>query len=332
LIEEIIRIESFDAIEIKNSNNGPLYTPEFDDDKLRNKTRSILTALGVDEIYNSSLANSKLLSKLNSDTPQLKITNPIAEDLDVLQNNINYSLLKSVSHNIAQRNVNLTLFEIGYNFQPGNPPGEIEQIGIAISGSDPDCWYNKSEPRSFYDLKGVLDTLCRGCNIPVISYNEVEDQAYVDGISFELTINDKIIGSAGQLKPEVARDFDIKQTVLSAVLDFSSLLELMQLEKKYTPLPKFPAAPRDLAVVVDESIKVGDILKEIKKVGTKLLEDVEIFDLYRGKQIGEGKKSIAFSLIYRSEERSLKSKEIEKIQKLIVGHLNKCFNADIREG
>ncbi|MFH2036421.1 MAG: phenylalanine--tRNA ligase subunit beta, partial [Candidatus Zixiibacteriota bacterium] len=278
LIEEIVRIESFNAIQIRNSNNGPLYTPQFEDDKLRDNARTIMTALGYDEIYNSSLANSKLLSKLNENAPQLKILNPIADDLDVLQNDLNYSLLKAVSHNIAQRNVNLTLFEIGYNFQPGNPPQEIEQVGIAVSGNNPDCWYQKGEARSFYDLKGAIDALCLGCNIPEVLYREKENCSYSKNKAFELIIDNCVIGFAGEIRPEIAREFDIKQTVLTAYLDFKLLLKNRRSQKIYKPLPKFPAAPRDLAIVVDESIAVGEILSEIRKVGTKLLENVDIFD------------------------------------------------------
>jgi phenylalanyl-tRNA synthetase beta chain len=100
----------------------------------------------------------------------------------------------------------------------------------------------------------------------------------------------------------------------------------------YTSLPRYPAVDRDIAVVVDDSIKVGEISDEIKKVGTKLLERVDIFDVYRGKQLESGEKSIAFSLVFRSFEGSLKGAEVDKIQKIIANHIKKCFNADIREG
>ncbi len=332
LFEEIVRIEGYDSVPSSERNLGPLFTHQFGDDILRDEIRRALTTQGFDETYGSGLADPKLMSKLSDGKPLLRILNPIAEDLAVLQSSLLYSLLKSVSHNISRRNINLQLFEIGKAFYPGNPPDEREQVGLMLSGQTDDNWYSKSVGFSYYHLKGAIDKLIDSCRIAPVKLTPAHQPIFLKGCSFEIEIDDDIIGSAGQISTELAKAFDIKQAVLAAVLDFDKLLTKRRPEMSFRPVPRYPAAPRDLAVVIDETVNAGQIEEEIKKVGGDLLEEVKIFDLYRGKQVGEGKKSIAFALQYRSSERSLESKEVIATHNKIAKHLKKHFNAEIREG
>nr|MBN2278049.1 phenylalanine--tRNA ligase subunit beta [candidate division Zixibacteria bacterium] len=332
LIEEIIRIEGFESIPFIDRNNGPLFTPGHPDDVFRSEIRRILTAQGFDEIYSSGLGHSRQLSKLGAGDKQLKILNPIAEDLDVLQNTLIYSLLKSTAHNIAHRNVDLALFEIGKAFNPGNPPAEQEIIGIIMTGRSVDKWFGRGREYSFYELKGALETLAGGCRCGEIAFVGCDQKPFIKGLAFKVNIGSVTIGRAGQIDPEIAREFDIKQPVFAAEIDFDGLLGSRQDTAVFKPLPRYPAAPRDIAIVVDESVRAGDILEEIKKAGGKLLESVEIFDLYRGKQIGSGKKSLAFAMIFRSAEGSLENAEVVDLQRKIAEHLKRCFKAEVREG
>ncbi len=332
LIEEIARLEGYDSIETNDRNSGPLFSPEYEDDLFRKEIRSVMTAQGFDEIYSIGLADSRLLTKLNNNFPQLKILNPIAEDLDVMQNDINYSLLKSVSHNIAHRNINIMLFALDKAFFPDSPASEKEKIGMAISGGLENRWYIKGIGFDFYHLKGAVDSLIEHCRLPQVEYLEKDFPVYEDGYSFELNTHGTAIGQAGRIRTEIAKQFDIKQMVLTCVLDFDILLDLKLPVEKFKPLPRFPAAPRDLAIVVDESIKVGDIKAEIFKAGGSLLKEIDIFDVYRGKPIAAGKKSIAFSMVYRSDKKSLLNEEVIAIQEKIANHLRNRFNAEIREG
>ena len=332
LIEEIVRIEGYESVPSSERNLGPLFTHQFEDDILRDEIRRALTTQGFDETYGSGLADPKLMSKLSDGKPLLKILNPIAEDLAVLQSSLLYSLLKSVSHNISRRNINLQLFEIGKAFHPGNPPDEREQVGLILTGRTDDNWYSKSMEFSYYHLKGAIDGLIDSCRIAPMTLIPAEQFVYLKGCSFEIKIDNDLIGYAGQINIELAKALDIKQAVHAAVLDFDKLLAKRRPDMSFKPVPRYPAAPRDLAVVIDETINAGQIEEEIKKVGGDLLEEVKIFDLYRGKQVGEGKKSIAFALQYRSSERSLESKEIIATHNKIAAHLKKHFNAEIREG
>ena len=240
-------------------------------------------------------------------------------------------MLQAVSHNISHRNINLRLFDIGRIYLPGDPPYEEEKIGITVTGKANDYWYSKGRDFDFYDLKGAIDTLLKLSRISPVEYSTSDHFSLEETCSFELILNDRNVGYIGQIKQSILRQFDIKQNVLAAVLDFRTLLENIEPESTYQSLPRFPAAPRDMAVVVDETVKVGSLLDEIKQTGGPLLEKVELFDLFTGKQVGEGKKSIAFSMIYRSREKSLESDEVNNIHNRIADNLNKKFKAQIRE-
>jgi len=332
LIEEIIRIEGFDSIPEVTRIYGPPYIPPPPKDLLREEIRSQMTGRGFDETYGIGLADKKLLGRVSGNRPPLEIQNPIAEDLSVMQNDLNYSLLKSVSHNLAHRNLDLRLFELGRVFYPGDSPREELELGLVITGKTEDTWYETPRELNFYDLKGSVDGLLKGCRIPSALFEPEPICPYEKGFSFALKIDKRSIGRAGKIDASIARRFDIKQPLFSAVLNFEALYELRIPLTSFAPLPRYPAAPRDLAVVVDESIGAGDLLAEIRRAGGELLQDVKIFDLYKGKQIKENCKSLAFSLIFRSPERSLENKEVIEIQDRIADHLKKQFNAEIREG
>ncbi|MCX6826340.1 MAG: hypothetical protein NTV06_03585, partial [candidate division Zixibacteria bacterium] len=339
LIEEIARIEGYDKIPTADRNLGSLFTPEHSDDLFRQSAKETITAQGFDEIYGSGLADPRLLSKIIGEKKQLKILNPIAEDLSVMQGTLLYSLLRAISHNLSRRNLDMRLFEIGKSFIPPNDISgelrnlqEVEEIGIILSGKSDDEWYGRGRPHDFYELKGVIDNLLEANRISAIKYISTGLSAFADGYAFQLMLNNAMIGYAGEVLPSIARAFDIKQPVFAAILNFEELIKNQQPEKLYESLPRFPAAPRDLSIIVDESIKVGDILEAIRKTGGSLLEKVKLFDLYKGSQIGERKKSLAFSITYRSSERSLEGGEVIELHNKISDCLVKRFKAEVREG
>ncbi len=334
LIEEIARIEGYDKIPTSNRNIGPLFTSIRDDDRLRQEIRRALTAQGLDEIYGSGIADPKMLSRVAPDLAQVKIINPIAEDLSVLQNTVFYSMLRAVSHNFAQRNLDIRIFEMGKAFHPqkNSAPAEIEQVGLVLSGRTNDQWFAKGREHDFYGLKGAIEALSETLRFLPPTYIPATHPIMNEGESYDIKIGDKVAGLAGQVKQEMARLFDVKQSIFAAVLDFEVLLRNRSNEPSYEPLPRYPAAPRDIAIVVDEAVKVGDIIELIKETGGPLLERVELFDLYRGKQIGEGRKSLAFAFTYRSNERSLESAEVAELHNKIGQMLKEHFKSEVREG
>ncbi len=332
LIEEIARIYGLDNIPVAEKNIGPLFSKAPDDDRFRDLIRRTFTAQGFDEIYGIGLADPKLLKAVTGDKPQLKVVNPLSEDLSVLQNGLNYSLLKAVSHNLAHRNISLRFFEIGKSFTPETDSSEFTEIGLAVTGRSNDLWYEKGKEYQFYHVKGAVDTLCQIGRIPELVYDLEPISPYIKECSFAIKLNGKLVGYAGQVDSKIARRFEIKQPVITAVIDFDTFYAAQIPDGVYIPLPRFPAAPRDLAVVVDDTVRVGDMLETIRKIGGNLLERLDIFDLYRGQQVGEGKKSLAFAMVYRLDERSLENEEVAEIHGNIADELKRRFNAEIREG
>jgi phenylalanyl-tRNA synthetase beta chain len=150
-------------------------------------------------------------------------------------------------------------------------------------------------------------------------------------VAYAIEFNGEQIGVVGQLTKEIARKFDVKQTVYLAELSLAPLTAQGRLNARFTSLPIYPAAPRDLAIVVEESVRTGDMVAAVKEAVGDLAESVSIFDLYQGKQIDKGKKSIAISISYRSQDGNLSSEEVDAKQQVAVDILKKRFNAEIRD-
>ncbi len=331
VIEEIVRLEGYDAVPTRDKNKGPLFSPYPEDEQFCDNIRRILTAQGYDEIYSGGMADKKLLEQVSGAQPAVEILNPIADDLTVMENTILFTLLKSAGHNIAHRNVDLKLFVIGKIYKPGAPPLEEEEIGILVTGKGEDTWYNRGASLGFHDLKGAVEAFLGWNRITVKGYEPAARPALDAAESMAILGADGELGYIGAVGENIARLFDVKQKLWVAVISFNKARRGIGPVKPYQPLPKYPAAPRDLAVVVDEKVRAGELLDKISKEGGSLLESVSIFDLFRGKQIGDGKKSLAFSMVYRSPERSLEAEEVNALHQKIAESLKEGFGADIRE-
>ena len=334
LIEEVARIEGYDSIKDAVTNIGPLYTPTHFIDRFENEVRTIMTGAGYDEMLGHGLADSRQALLLNPDTPQLRILNPVSEDLDIMRNSLIQTALTVVNHNISHRNVNLRLFEIGKAYFPPDKDGnwiEEDRLSIVISGQSESDWRDKQREQDFYDVKGALEVLAAHFHWPEFSYVPAQNNFLDNEISYEIISDGAKTGIIGMISDKIARKFDIKQQVYIAEINISPLIKLSRDLVEFRPLPVYPAAPRDLALVVNIDIKVGDIITLVKKRAGKLAESVKVFDLYSGKQIEKGKKSIGISVVYRSDKKSLSSEEVDKLQRDIMNNLKKNFDAEIRE-
>jgi len=332
LAEEIIRLEGYEAVPYIDENKGPLFAPYPEDEAFKDNIRKVLTGQGYDEVYSGGLADPKLLSSISDVENPIQVINPIAEDLKVMETTMLYTLFKSAGHNISHRNIDLQLFVVGKVYLPGDPPVENYQIGLLVTGGTSDSWLGKGRELGYFDLKGAIEALTCYCRLPELEYRPKTAKILVESTSHEILMGGQKIGVIGEVNSNIARLFDVKQKLFVGLLDFEELLAHRKGEAIYRPLPKFPAAPRDLAVTVNEGVKVGEIIAAIRKNGGHLLEIVTLFDLFRGKQIGEGKKSLAFSMIYRSPERSLEAEEVQAVHNRIADNLKKEFGAEIREG
>jgi len=209
-----------------------------------------------------------------------------------------------------------------------------------VTGNTRSTWRDHPRPTDLYDLKGALDTFLwrlglaefdAGQQTSKVQYQPVPLAYFEKTQSFELRAGSSALGVIGQVNQELLKKFDIKQPVHLAELSVSALLSCRRPLTQFAPLPVYPAAPRDLALVVDETVKVGQIVAEVQLSAGSLAESVNIFDLYKGKPIPEGRKSVGITIVYRAAERSLSGEEIEQVQQKVVAHLKSKFNAELRE-
>ncbi|MBD3258913.1 hypothetical protein GF377_10800, partial [candidate division GN15 bacterium] len=334
LIEEVTRMVGFDAIEDAIENVGPLYSPDNPLDQFENQVRRVCTAAGFDEIMGHGLADSKQASLLNPDLPQVKIVNPVSEDLDIMRNDLLLTSLAAVSHNLAHRNLDLRLFEIGRAYFPPTKEQdwhEDNRLALLVSGNTAASWRDKPRPLDLHDLTGVIDRLATHFAWPKLTY-EGGQLAYLEpDATFEIVTDRGKVGWLGSLNPKIAKKWDIKQPVYFAQLLLEPLQAACGGPAAFEPLPSFPAAPRDLALLLDQSVRVGDVVDTVAEAAGELAESVHVFDLYTGKQVGEGKKSVGISITYRSAERSLSSDEVDAMQQKVVALLKDRLNADVRD-
>lgn len=334
LIEEVVRIEGFDAVRDSTGNIGPLYAPQHPIDQRDRGIRRMLTAAGFDETLDHGLGHSKKATLIDPAAPQLKIINPVSEDLDIVRNSLVPSLLNAISHNLAHRNMSLRLFEIGKVYFPPNADGEWlepDMLTLALTGDLDGSWRDKPRELDFYDLTGAIRALGDHYGLPELKFEASRNSLFDEEKSFDLFAGEHKIGIIGSVKPKIARKFDIKPLVILAELSISSLVKGRKLLTEFKPLPTYPAAPRDLALVVSNSVPVGDLIATVRKATGDLAESVKLFDLYTGQQIDKGKKSVGIAITYRSADRSLSSEEIDAAQDRTVKALIKNHQAIIRD-
>ncbi len=335
LIEEIVRIDGFDKVPDAITNTGPLFTPTHYVDKFQDEMRQQLVAAGYDEILTHGLTDSRLADAVLPGKPQLKIVNPSSQDLNILRNSMVLSALPVIGNNLAHRNTDLCLFELGKVYFPPDESGqwiEDQRLMAIVTGATPHTWRDRPRNYDFYDLSGLLDVLVSHFRWPKITIDAGEVSFLDNTMSYRLIVQNEGVGVIGLLDPKVAKKSDIKQPVYLLELSLARFMEEDKRESiHFEPLPAYPAAPRDLAMVVDLSVPAGELLSAVRKSAGPLAESVSIFDLYAGKQIEKGKKSIAISVTYRSRSGSLSSDEVDAAQANVIKMVKRQFNAEIRD-
>ncbi len=297
--------------------------------KFRKDLSSMLTAQGMYEIYTFTFIGENEFDKLNlpadsSFRNAVKIRNPLGEDTSIMRTTMLASMLETLSYNYNRKNEEAKLFEISKTYiptEPGKLPNEPEKLAIGMYGADID----------FFDLKGAIEEIVDGLNIKGITWKPLTTcPSLHPGRAASLMIGDNQIGILGQVHPTVCKNFDIETACFVAEIDVMPLFEAVNNDVKYKALPKFPAAERDIAVLVDKTALVGDLEATIAKASGALLENIRLFDVYEGDRIPEDKKSVAFAISFRAADRSLTSEEVNKVFNKIVKDLQFKNNAQLR--
>ncbi len=330
-VEEVARMYGYD--------NLPMTLPRSDVESqktgkqiLRERTKAALIGMGVYEVQTYSFVSPKTADNIhlpeNSKARQfVRLINPLGEDTSVMRTMLLPNMLEVLGRNNSRSIEGMRAFELGNTFidNPGSKdalPEEKDSLCIAAYGGN----------ESFYTLKGIITEALWILGIRNLEFKtETQDHTFHPGRCAVIFSGDKLLGTMGQLNPTVTEAYGIASQVYAAELAFEDICELSDIQRKYYPLPKYPAMKRDFAMVVKEDILVGDLEKEIKEKVGELLESVVLFDIYRGAPVLPGFKSVAFSLTYRAKDRTLKEAEVTEINTKLLISLKDSHNAVLRD-
>jgi phenylalanyl-tRNA synthetase beta chain len=334
LTEEIARLYGYEKIPINRRAAGTLPTRRSLPWGVEQRLRDLVEGAGFTEIICNSLIDPAYV--LTETGPPVTLRNPLSGDLSALRSDLFGSLLSVIAHNLNRRSDSLALYEIGTAFSQDEPEGsfhERRQLVLALCGHVPSAGSGETaRDYDFFDLKGSVTGILDAFHLAMVIAPD-RSRPFKQGEGFAISTGGRRIGILGQIDPEVCRRFEVKPRVWAAILDLEPIIALVNdaPTAQYEPLPRYPAAYRDLAVIVDDNVLVGDLLKTIRQAGGNVVESVEFFDLYTGSPIPEGKKSVAFALVYRHADRTLTDREADETHTAIVASLVESFGARRRE-
>ena len=328
IAEEVGRSYGYNEIpttDFKTSTQGG-YTPFM---KFETKAGSLSRALGYSEIITYSFVSPAIFDRVRIPADSklrnvLRIQNPLGEDTSIMRTTALPSMMEILSRNNAYHNKAAKLYELAKIYLPIEGQVLPEEPKILILGS-----YGTQE--NFFTMKGELEAILGGLNVQKPSYEaDSGNPSYHPGRCAKVSIGGKNVGYIGQIHPLVAQNYDMNCEVYCAEINFNDLFELQLPEATYTPLPKYPTVTRDLAVICDDAVNVAQVENVITEAAGKLLRSIKLFDIYRGTGIPEGKKSMAFSLELRADDRTLTDVDCEQVMQKVLPALEEKLNAVLR--
>ncbi len=333
LAEEVARFYGYNNIPttlMRGQTTLGGYSPE---QRLEQRLGAVCRACGYDEIITYSFISPSWYDKIgwpenDFHRKSFKILNPLGEDTSIMRTTTLPSMLDILARNYNYRNRDVRLYELGRIYLPGGEDGLANEAKILTLGA-------YGEGFDFYDLKGTVEAILNGIRAEDIhfegSLGAPSDVSYHPGRFATIWSGTNQVGVMGQIHPNVAKNFGVDGELYCAELSFDSLYyHAMGADPEYVPLPRFPSVTRDIAVVCDEAVTVGKLEQAIRKGAKGLLKEAALFDIYRGKGIGEGKKSVAFNLVLRADDRSLTSEEADEDVKSILAALEQDCGAKLR--
>jgi phenylalanyl-tRNA synthetase beta chain len=339
LIEDLARIHGYDRLPATLL-AAPLPEQRGNPDLAREeRVRDLLVDAGLQEVITYALTSPEREALLAAPSGEhVRLLNPISSDRVVMRRALLPGVLEVAASNLKETDT-VKLFEVGavYLPRPGEKlPAEPRRLAVVLSGRrEPAFWADPlgAEPPAldFFDLKGILESLAADLHLPPLTVRVAAVSYLHPGRSAELQIGGEPVGTFGQLHPKAAKAFDLGgKPVLVAELDLETILAKVPDRYEYTPVPRFPAALRDIAVIVPEATPAEQVVGELRTSGGPLLRDARLFDVYRGSSIPEGTKSLAYALTYQAEDRTLTDKEVDAAHQRIENRLKHVLKAQIR--
>ncbi len=325
--EEVLRIYGYDKIPSTLMCGETAHSVKTPSQKLEDKVKNLLCACGMNEIVTYSFTNPNLFDKLclSADSPlrsAVTISNPLGEENSIMRTTAIHSMLETLARNRNFKAEAAKLFELATIYIPAEE-GLPEERKVVCLGMYGNC--------DFYDIKGIAETLFDSIGLSGAKFvPESTNPTFHPGRCTSICVGKKEIGILGQIHPEVCDNYDLDTEIYVAQINLPDLLTYAKNTKSYTPLPKYPAVTRDLAILVDDAVLAADVESIMKKKAKKLFAGLVLFDVYKGKQVAEGKKSMAYKLTLQSMDKTLTDAEVNETVNDILAALEKDLGATLR--
>lgn len=343
LVEEVARMFNYDNIEpdftVTIDSSGTTTAKELQVPELRKPLREYLVAKGFHESLTQNQTDPKSAAIFTAQP--VEIANPLGEELSIMRPSLFPAMLKTVERNHRLGNFDLRMFEIGKSFHRAKENEktfvsgilERENLLISITGNAAmPHWSDKARDVDFYDIRGLAEDLLRDMKIKRFKFNPiVEEHPAFSKNAVEIISVKQTVGYAGEVSAEILKKFDIEHKVFAIEINLDKLYEAERKQWRYEKVSPYPKVTRDLAFIVDEQYPAEEIRLEIQKSAGKLAKTVEIFDVFKGKNIAAGKKSIAFTISYSAKDRTLTDKEVDESINNIIKQIEKKFSANLRK-
>lgn len=331
IVEEVARIYGYDEIP-NTAPKGNTQGAKTNGQIIEDYSKDILNGLGLNEITTYSFVSPRSFDMIRIAEDSfmrnaVKLINPLGEENSIMRTTLIGNMLEVLARNYNRKVESVKAFELGRTFIPYSVPVDqlpvekkVLTLGMYGKGTD------------FYTLKGTIEVLLERLGIGRCQYiPEKNYSSFHPGRCANILYGEHIIGVLGEVHPDVMENYDIDERTYVAELDFNILLQITRLDRLYKPLPKYPAITRDIALVLEDHIYVKEIEDIIRGNGSMILESIKLFDVYKGKQIQEGYKSVAYSLTYRAADRTLVDEEVARVHDKIVKTLEEKLNAQLRK-
>lgn len=333
IAEEVVRFYGYDKLETTLIKADTTLGIRNKEQKIEKTIKDMLVNNGLSEIYTYGFVSEQDLEKSNISKELIEksitIINPLSDEYKLMRPTTIPSMMQILATNANKKNQNVKLFDISRNYrnlnnevENGEVPEQENILTLGMYGDDVD----------FYTLKGLIENVLEAVSVNRYDIiKETENGSYHPGRCANITVGKDVIATIGEVHPAVLENYGIEKRVYLAEVNVTKIVKYSRQNKKYVEVPKFPAVERDIAVIVDEKVEVGQIEKIITKKSKKLLESATLFDIYRDEKIGANKKSVAYSLIFRDKKKTLSDEEINTAMENIISELEKVLGAELRK-
>ena len=341
LVEEIARLNGYDRIPTTLPKGPP--SPEEPDKEflLERKATEVLIHYGYYEVITYSFTSPTSgdlinLSPVDPKRSHLQILNPLNEDFSVLRTTLIPGLMETARYNVSRKNSNLKLFELRKVYLPQKEeklPMEVKYLtGFAMGLNQNPHWDSTPRLIDFYDIKGCIEDLFEVLQIGDVKFSRAEDIPYLHpGRASRVIIGKEVLGVLGEVHPQILSHYEIQGRAYLFEIDFEQMVKWTGEGRRFRPLPKLPAVYRDLSVVIEEALEAEKVVEAILTFRQPFIEEVNLFDVYRGAPIQEGKKGVSYRIRYQAEDRTLTDEEVNQYHEEVISRLKEIFPLELRQ-